>query len=128
MKFSATLLAATCLASACHATPEPSQAPAPVADAETAIEPAAPMVIPMVGGPCSYETTYIVATVAQVHESTVEMIPPEGRNFNLPATVFSETPQIGEKARIVKRAIKKGTCTPVMYAYDGPFTDPVPEN
>lgn len=123
MKLASIILlgAALSLAGACHATPEPP----PVE--ETAIAPAAaPVLMPMVGGPCTYDTSSVVATVTEVNETSVQLSEPEARPFNLPSTVFSERPVVGQEIQVLKRLIVTGTCTPLIYSYDAPV-EPEPE-
>ena len=123
MKFAATLLVAICVASACHATPDP----APPAEAETAIEPSEAPVMPIrVGGPCAYETTEIDATVLQVADGQVSMSQTEDRNFNLAAAAFTAPPVAGDVIRVTKRKITKGTCQPLIYTLAVPPADETP--
>ena len=127
MKLASVILlgAAFAFSAACHATPEPPSESAPVE--ETAIEPEpAPIIMPKVGGPCTYQTSDIVGTVTAVFEGTVELTEPEGRKFNLPLTVFPEPPAIGETVNVLKRTITKGTCSPFIYSYAAPPATPEP--
>ncbi|MEQ9506886.1 MAG: hypothetical protein RLO80_11500 [Hyphomonas sp.] len=121
MKFAATLLVAICLAFASHASPEPT------ADSETAIEPSEAPVMPIrVGGPCTYETSEIDATVLQVADGQVSMSQAEDRNFNLAAAAFTAPPVAGDVIRVTKRKITKGTCQPLIYTLAVPPADETP--
>ncbi len=113
--------AALSFAAACHATPEA----APVEETAVATE-TAPMVMPRVGGPCSYETTVVVAAVTQVTDTSVQLSEPEARPFTLPSTVFSEAPVVGQEFNFTKRKITKSTCSPLIYSYDAPV-EPEPD-
>lgn len=123
MRFAAALLAAVCVANACHATPDP----APAADAETAIEPSEAPVIPIrVGGPCAYDTSEIDVTVLRADEGSVLMSQAEGPNFNVAAAAFTTPPQPGDVIKVTKRKITKGTCQPVIYTLSVPSADELP--
>lgn len=77
----------------------------------TAMSPA-----PMVGGPCTYETAEVTATVTAVQEGAA-LLKEDGTEivFDMPLTRFGNPPEIGQQYSMAKRYIVKGTCTPYSY-------------
>ena len=118
------LAAAFCLVAPAFAEPEPA------VPAEAPAEPAAPAIPRIkVGGPCTYETTEIAATVIEVAEGSVLMSHAEDRNFNLGVNAFAVLPEPGDVLPVTKRKITKGTCQPLIYTLVvPPAEEPAPAN
>lgn len=75
---------------------------------------------PMVGGPCSYETKMIGATVTVVRDTEVDLVDEEGVTFYQRAEAFRETVEVGQYYLFEKRYIVEGTCTPYNFRLIGP--------
>ncbi len=75
----------------------------------------APVPGPIVGGPCSYETTIIEAKVKETDEDGVLFEAPEGE-FWVPADYLGTQPEIGETLTLQRERITEGTCTPEIYS------------
>lgn len=69
---------------------------------------------PIAGGPCSYETTIISATVTEVDEDGALFDGPEGELW-VPASYLGTLPEVGETLTLKRDQITQGTCTPEMY-------------
>ncbi|WP_339681355.1 hypothetical protein [uncultured Hyphomonas sp.] len=69
---------------------------------------------PIVGGPCSYETSIITATVTEVDEDGALFEGPEGE-FWVPGSYLGTLPTVGDTLTLKRDRITEGTCTPEMY-------------
>jgi len=70
---------------------------------------------PIVGGPCSYETSIIEGTVTEVDEDGALFMGEEGE-FWVSDEYLGRIPTIGEKIRFQLERITEGTCTPEIYS------------
>jgi hypothetical protein len=70
---------------------------------------------PIVGGPCSYETSEISATVTSIEGTDITLVESGGEEFRLGPEDFKTLPDIGDTVRFEKDSITEGTCTPFMY-------------
>ncbi|MDX1293855.1 MAG: hypothetical protein R3265_13670, partial [Hyphomonas sp.] len=68
----------------------------------------------IVGGPCSYETTILTATVAEVDEEGAVFNGPDGE-FWIPTAYLGTLPDVGDTLTLKRDRITEGTCTPEMY-------------
>ncbi|MDX1294481.1 MAG: hypothetical protein R3265_16815 [Hyphomonas sp.] len=68
----------------------------------------------IVGGPCSYETTILTATVAEVDEEGAVFNGPDGE-FWIPTSYLGTLPDVGDTLTLKRDRITEGTCTPEMY-------------
>lgn len=105
--------------------PETPPAAAPgenIAEAETGEAPPegdpvveeTPMDDIIVGGPCSYETDIVEATVIESDEDGALFDGPDGE-FYVSKEYISPVPAFGETLTIKRERITQGTCTPEMY-------------
>jgi hypothetical protein len=69
---------------------------------------------PIVGGPCSYETSIITGTVTEVDEEGALFDGPDGE-FWVPAEYLGSLPEVGGTLTLKRERITAGTCTPEMY-------------
>ena len=95
---------------------------APAADVPVAKDEAA-QDMPMVGGPCAYDTKEITAMVKSVNGTEVELEEADGHVFWHDLASPDETLAPGARLRFTKRFIVEGTCTPFSYVLIGPATD-----
>ena len=70
---------------------------------------------PIVGGPCSYETSIIEATVTGHDEYGTIFDGPEGE-FRVSEEYLGMRPEVGETLTLKRDRITEGTCTPEMYS------------
>lgn len=70
---------------------------------------------PIVGGPCTYETSEFDATVMGMADDGVTLAGPGGDTFEIPAAEFATPPEVGAIIRVQKDSITSGTCTPYMF-------------
>ncbi|HPE47365.1 MAG TPA: hypothetical protein PLR76_03175 [Hyphomonas sp.] len=70
---------------------------------------------PIVGGPCSYETTMVDATVTDVENDGATFNGPEGE-FWVPLDYLHTLPAVGETLTLKHERITEGTCTPDIYS------------
>ena len=70
---------------------------------------------PIAGGPCSYETSVIEATVTQVEEDGVLFEGPEGE-FWVSDEYLGTLPAVGDTMTLQREQITEGTCTPEIYS------------
>lgn len=70
---------------------------------------------PMVGGPCSYETSTIQATVTEVDEDGAMFDGPEGE-FWVSGEYLGDLPAVGDTLELKRERITEGTCTPEIYS------------
>lgn len=68
----------------------------------------------IVGGPCSYETDIVQATVIESDEDGALFDGPDGE-FYVSEEYISPVPAFGETLTIKRERITQGTCTPQMY-------------
>ena len=69
---------------------------------------------PIAGGPCSYETSIITATVIEVDEDGALFDGPDGEAW-VPAEYLGSLPEVGETLTLKRDRIVEGTCTPEIY-------------
>lgn len=74
---------------------------------------------PIVGGPCSYETSKFSATIMGHDADIVTLAGPGGDTFFMELRDFPAPPNTAEVVNLEKDTITKGTCTPVIYRYAG---------
>lgn len=74
----------------------------------------------MVGGPCSYETKVIGATVTGVGDPEIDLVDEDGVTFYQRAEAFREPVEVGQYYLFEKRYIVEGTCTPYNFLLIGP--------
>ena len=70
---------------------------------------------PIVGGPCSYETSTLQATVTAVGEDGVTFEGPEGE-FRVSTEYLGALPAVGDTLTLKRERITEGTCTPEIYS------------
>jgi len=70
---------------------------------------------PIVGGPCSYETSIITGTVTEVDEDGALFTGDEGE-FWVPLDYLRTLPAVGETLTPQRERITEGTCTPEIYS------------
>lgn len=76
---------------------------------------------PMVGGPCSYESSIITATVAEVEEGGAVFNGPDGE-FWVSASYLGTPPKVGDTLTLRLDRIVEGTCTPEIFSVIDPDT------
>lgn len=69
----------------------------------------------MTGGPCSYETSIITATVTEVDEDGALFEGDEGE-FWVSDEYLGSLPEMGDTLTLKRERIMEGTCTPEIYA------------
>lgn len=69
---------------------------------------------PIVGGPCSYETSTIEGTVTEVDEDGALFMGEEGE-FWVSDEYLGTLPAVGDTIRFQRERITEGTCTPEIY-------------
>ena len=69
----------------------------------------------IVGGPCSYETDIIEATVIESDEDGALFEGPDGTDFYVSSEYVSPVPPVGETLTLKRERITEGTCTPEIY-------------
>ena len=69
---------------------------------------------PIVGGPCSYETSIIEATVIEADEDGAVFMGPEGE-FYVSDEYLRTVPDVGAILTLQRERITEGTCTPEIY-------------
>ena len=69
---------------------------------------------PMVGGPCSYETSTVNGTVTEVDEDGALLMGTDGE-FWVPASYLGMLPDVGDTLTLTHEHITEGTCTPDIY-------------
>lgn len=71
---------------------------------------------PMItGGPCSYETDTITATVTETDEDGVFFEGPDGE-FYISGNDLDPRPEPGDVLTLKRERITEGTCTPEIYS------------
>ncbi|MEZ6013060.1 MAG: hypothetical protein R3C08_14460 [Hyphomonas sp.] len=66
------------------------------------------------GGPCSYETSVITATVTEVDENGALFTGDEGE-FWVSGEYLGDLPAVGDTLTLKQERITEGTCTPEVY-------------
>lgn len=74
---------------------------------------------PVVGGPCSYETSVFEATAREVGEDGALFDSAEGEVW-VPADYLRTLPEPGETLTLQRERIIEGTCTPEIYSVVDP--------
>lgn len=69
---------------------------------------------PIAGGPCSYETSVIDATVKEVDEDGALFLGPDGE-FWVSDEYLGALPEVGDMLTLKREQITEGTCTPEIY-------------
>ena len=69
---------------------------------------------PIAGGPCSYETSEIDATVTEVDETGALFMGPDGE-FWVSDEYLGKLPAVGDTLTLKRELITEGTCTPEIY-------------
>ena len=77
---------------------------------------------PIVGGPCSYETSIIEATVKEVDADRALFTGPDGE-FYVSQEYLREMPAVGDTLTLKRELITEGTCTPEIYSVVAPGTE-----
>lgn len=74
---------------------------------------------PIVGGPCSYDTEVIEATVIETGEDGATFEGPDGAFF-VSGDYIDPVPAVGETLTLERDRITEGTCTPEIYRVADP--------
>ncbi|MEZ5998206.1 MAG: hypothetical protein R3B98_05895 [Hyphomonas sp.] len=74
---------------------------------------------PIVGGPCSYETSMVTGTVTETDEGGALLTGDEGE-FWVPLEYLVTLPEVGETLTLQRERITQGTCTPEIYSRVAP--------
>ena len=77
---------------------------------------------PIVGGPCSYETSVITGTVIEIDEYNARLTGDEGE-FWVQLADLRTPPAVGETLTLQRERITEGTCTPEIYSVVEPAGD-----
>ncbi|RAN35931.1 hypothetical protein [Hyphomonas pacifica] len=70
---------------------------------------------PVVGGPCSYDSTVFDVTVKAVDDAGITFDGPDGE-FRMSLSELETTPAVGETLTVKRDLITEGTCTPEIYS------------
>ena len=70
---------------------------------------------PVVGGPCSYDSTVFEATISKVDDTDIIFDGPDGE-FYMSLSDFETTPSVGDTFTVKRDLITEGTCTPEIYS------------
>lgn len=70
---------------------------------------------PVVGGPCSYDSTVFDATVKDVDDAGIIFDGPDGE-FYMSLSNVETTPSVGDTYTVKRDLITEGTCTPEIYS------------
>lgn len=70
---------------------------------------------PIAGGPCSYETSIVEATVTEADEDGAVFLGPDGE-FYVADEYLGTVPEVGETLTLKRELITEGTCTPAIYS------------
>jgi hypothetical protein len=70
---------------------------------------------PMVGGPCTYDTSIVEGTVVYVEESGARLKGENEEVFWVPLEYLGTLPEVGDTLTLQRQLITEGTCTPEIY-------------